>query len=126
MVNRDVVNAISALEYNRAFYHQENQQSLFPCERELLTSILSRIKNLKLTSFFTYEICGANALEWKLSTGLPHNICMFLLQIGKDGGAVFQQIDALSKDFDNIVELELGTPWPLQPDDMTVTLAQKF
>ncbi|KAD7478007.1 hypothetical protein E3N88_01143 [Mikania micrantha] len=30
------------------------------------------------------------------------------------------------KDFDNIVELELGAPWPLQPIEVTATLAHKF
>ncbi|XP_057959882.1 plastid-lipid-associated protein 6, chloroplastic [Malania oleifera] len=41
-------------------------------------------------------------------------------------GQVFQRIDILSKDFDNIVELQLGTPWPFPPVDATVTLAHKF
>ncbi|GAA0153564.1 hypothetical protein LIER_11771 [Lithospermum erythrorhizon] len=41
-------------------------------------------------------------------------------------GQVFQRIDILSKDFDNIVELELGTPWPLPPVEVTATLAHKF
>ncbi|KAG5240692.1 hypothetical protein OIU77_011616 [Salix suchowensis] len=41
-------------------------------------------------------------------------------------GQVFQRIDVLSKDFDNIVELELGVPWPLQPVEVTATLAHKF
>ncbi|XVF38494.1 hypothetical protein REPUB_Repub20aG0106900 [Reevesia pubescens] len=41
-------------------------------------------------------------------------------------GQVFQRIDVLSKDFDNIVELELGTPWPLPPLEVTATLAHKF
>ncbi|XP_011029792.1 PREDICTED: probable plastid-lipid-associated protein 6, chloroplastic [Populus euphratica] len=41
-------------------------------------------------------------------------------------GQVFQRIDVLSKDFDNIVELELGAPWPLQPVEVTATLAHKF
>ncbi|KAD7477910.1 hypothetical protein E3N88_01046 [Mikania micrantha] len=41
-------------------------------------------------------------------------------------GQVFQRIDILSKDFDNIVELELGAPWPLQPIEVTATLAHKF
>ncbi|KAF9677743.1 hypothetical protein SADUNF_Sadunf08G0139100 [Salix dunnii] len=41
-------------------------------------------------------------------------------------GQVFQRIDVLSKDFDNIVELELGAPWPLQPVELTATLAHKF
>ncbi|KAK9062584.1 hypothetical protein SSX86_019771 [Deinandra increscens subsp. villosa] len=41
-------------------------------------------------------------------------------------GQVFQRIDILSKDFDNIVELELGAPWPLEPIQVTATLAHKF
>ncbi|KAK6254728.1 Plastid lipid-associated protein/fibrillin conserved domain - like 10 [Theobroma cacao] len=41
-------------------------------------------------------------------------------------GQVFQRIDVLSKDFDNIVELELGAPWPLPPLEVTATLAHKF
>ncbi|KAJ8765211.1 hypothetical protein K2173_011471 [Erythroxylum novogranatense] len=41
-------------------------------------------------------------------------------------GQVFQRIDILSKDFDNIVELELGAPWPLPPLEVTATLAHKF
>ncbi|XWS53787.1 hypothetical protein CRYUN_Cryun10bG0030400 [Craigia yunnanensis] len=41
-------------------------------------------------------------------------------------GQVFQRIDVLSKDFDNIVELELGVPWPLPPLEVTATLAHKF
>ncbi|KAI3746716.1 hypothetical protein L6452_09155 [Arctium lappa] len=41
-------------------------------------------------------------------------------------GQVFQRIDTVSKDFDNIVELQLGTPWPLQPVEVTATLAHKF
>uniref|UniRef100_A0A7N0V5P8 Plastid lipid-associated protein/fibrillin conserved domain-containing protein n=1 Tax=Kalanchoe fedtschenkoi TaxID=63787 RepID=A0A7N0V5P8_KALFE len=41
-------------------------------------------------------------------------------------GQVFQRIDILSKDFDNIVELELGAPWPLPPIEVTATLAHKF
>lgn len=39
---------------------------------------------------------------------------------------VFQRIDVFSKDFDNIVELELGAPWPLPPAEVTATLAHKF
>lgn len=31
-----------------------------------------------------------------------------------------------SRDFDNIVELELGAPWPFPPLDVTATLAHKF
>ncbi|KAI4318059.1 hypothetical protein L6164_025868 [Bauhinia variegata] len=41
-------------------------------------------------------------------------------------GQVFQRIDIVSKDFDNIVELQLGAPWPLQPLEVTATLAHKF
>ncbi|XP_027118844.1 plastid-lipid-associated protein 6, chloroplastic [Coffea eugenioides] len=41
-------------------------------------------------------------------------------------GQVFQRIDVLSKDFDNIVDLELGAPWPLPPVELTATLAHKF
>ncbi|KAE9612082.1 hypothetical protein Lal_00022304 [Lupinus albus] len=41
-------------------------------------------------------------------------------------GQVFQRIDILNKDFDNIVELQLGTPWPLPPLEATATLAHKF
>lgn len=32
----------------------------------------------------------------------------------------------LSKDFDNIVEVEFGTPWPLPKVEATATLAHKF
>ncbi|GFP85836.1 probable plastid-lipid-associated protein 6 chloroplastic [Phtheirospermum japonicum] len=39
---------------------------------------------------------------------------------------VFQRIDVFSKDFDNIVELELGAPWPLPPLEVTATLVHKF
>ncbi|KAJ6981496.1 hypothetical protein NC653_024786 [Populus alba x Populus x berolinensis] len=35
---------------------------------------------------------------------------------------VFQRIDVQGKDFDNIVELELGAPWPLQSVEVTATL----
>ncbi|KAG4983699.1 hypothetical protein JHK87_028448 [Glycine soja] len=35
-------------------------------------------------------------------------------------GQVFQRIDILSKDFDNIVELQLGAPWPLQPLEIKI------
>ncbi|MQM00879.1 hypothetical protein Taro_033626 [Colocasia esculenta] len=41
-------------------------------------------------------------------------------------GQVFQRIDVVSKDFDNIVELQFGTPWPLPPAEATATLAHKF
>lgn len=41
-------------------------------------------------------------------------------------GQVFQRIDILSKDFDNIVEVQLGAPWPLPQINATATLAHKF
>ncbi|MBA0714032.1 hypothetical protein Golax_013028 [Gossypium laxum] len=41
-------------------------------------------------------------------------------------GQVFQRIDVISKDFDNIAEIELGAPWPLPPLEVTATLAHKF
>nr|AAR26484.1 harpin binding protein 1 [Oryza sativa Indica Group] len=41
-------------------------------------------------------------------------------------GQVFQRIDVVSKDFDNIVDVELGAPWPLPPVELTATLAHKF
>ncbi|XP_078148204.1 plastid-lipid associated protein PAP / fibrillin family protein [Carex rostrata] len=41
-------------------------------------------------------------------------------------GLVFQRIDVLSKDFDNIVELQFATPWPIPPIQATATLAHKF
>ncbi|XP_062109362.1 plastid-lipid-associated protein 6, chloroplastic [Humulus lupulus] len=41
-------------------------------------------------------------------------------------GQVFQRIDIFSRDFDNIVDLELGAPWPLPPIEVTATLAHKF
>ncbi|KAJ0963715.1 hypothetical protein J5N97_028837 [Dioscorea zingiberensis] len=41
-------------------------------------------------------------------------------------GQVFQRIDILSKDFDNIAELQLGAPWPLPPLELTATLSHKF
>ncbi|CAL5337386.1 unnamed protein product [Camellia sinensis] len=41
-------------------------------------------------------------------------------------GQVFQRIDIFGKDFDNIVELKLGTPWPIPPIELTATLAHKF
>lgn len=41
-------------------------------------------------------------------------------------GQVYQRIDVVSKDFDNIVEIELGAPWPLPPVEVTATLAHKF
>lgn len=39
---------------------------------------------------------------------------------------VFQRIDIVSKDFDNIVDLQIGAPWPLPPIELTATLAHKF
>jgi len=41
-------------------------------------------------------------------------------------GQVFQRVDVVSRDLDNIVELELGAPWPLPPLEATATLAHKF
>ncbi|KAF3791531.1 putative plastid-lipid-associated protein 6 [Nymphaea thermarum] len=41
-------------------------------------------------------------------------------------GQVFQRIDVVNKDFDNIVELQIGTPWPIPPFEVTATLAHKF
>jgi hypothetical protein len=41
-------------------------------------------------------------------------------------GQVFQRIDVVSRDLDNIVELELGAPWPLPPLEAMATLAHKF
>ncbi|VFQ65951.1 unnamed protein product [Cuscuta campestris] len=41
-------------------------------------------------------------------------------------GQVFQRIDVFSRDFDNIVDLELGAPWPFPPLQVTATLAHKF
>ncbi|CAH9136299.1 unnamed protein product [Cuscuta epithymum] len=41
-------------------------------------------------------------------------------------GQVFQRIDVFSRDFDNIVDLELGAPWPFPPIEVTATLAHKF
>lgn len=41
-------------------------------------------------------------------------------------GQVFQRVDVVSRDLDNIVELELGAPWPLPPVEATATLAHKF
>nr|AAR26490.1 harpin binding protein 1 [Vitis sp. NL-2003] len=41
-------------------------------------------------------------------------------------GQVFQRIDIVSKDFDNIVDLQIGAPWPLPPIELTATLAHKF
>ncbi|KAK8709748.1 hypothetical protein V6N13_060756 [Hibiscus sabdariffa] len=41
-------------------------------------------------------------------------------------GQVFQRIDVVSKDFDNIAEVVLGAPWPLPPLEVTAFLAHKF
>ncbi|TVU00384.1 hypothetical protein EJB05_54205, partial [Eragrostis curvula] len=41
-------------------------------------------------------------------------------------GQVFQRVDVVSRDFDNIVELEIGAPWPFPPVEATATLAHKF
>ncbi|KAK8684649.1 hypothetical protein V6N13_040665 [Hibiscus sabdariffa] len=41
-------------------------------------------------------------------------------------GQVFQRINVVSKDFDNIAEVELGAPWPLPPLQVTAILAHKF
>uniref|UniRef100_A0A0D9ZVY8 Uncharacterized protein n=1 Tax=Oryza glumipatula TaxID=40148 RepID=A0A0D9ZVY8_9ORYZ len=45
---------------------------------------------------------------------------------GLNATTVFQRIDVVSKDFDNIVDVELGGPWPLPPVELTATLAHKF
>jgi hypothetical protein len=39
---------------------------------------------------------------------------------------VFQRIDVVIQDFDNILELELGVPWPQPPVEATATLANNF
>lgn len=39
---------------------------------------------------------------------------------------MFQRIDVVSKDFDNIAEVEIGAPWPFPPVEATATLAHKF
>ncbi|WOL05180.1 putative plastid-lipid-associated protein 6, chloroplastic [Canna indica] len=41
-------------------------------------------------------------------------------------GQAFQRIDIVSNDFDNIVELQFGTPWPFPQVEATATLAHKF
>uniref|UniRef100_A0A0E0HC96 Uncharacterized protein n=1 Tax=Oryza nivara TaxID=4536 RepID=A0A0E0HC96_ORYNI len=41
-------------------------------------------------------------------------------------GQVFQRIDVVSKDFGNIVDVELGGPWLLLPVEVMATLAHKF
>jgi hypothetical protein len=39
---------------------------------------------------------------------------------------VFQRIDVVSKDFGNIVDVELGGLWLLLPVEVMATLAHKF
>lgn len=51
---------------------------------------------------------------------------MIILWFRNDANQVIQRIDVLSKDFDNIVELQFGTPWPIPPIEATATLAHKF
>lgn len=51
---------------------------------------------------------------------------MIILWFKNDANQVFQRIDVLSKDFDNIVELQFATPWPIPPIVATATLAHKF
>jgi len=41
-------------------------------------------------------------------------------------GQVYQRIDVLSKELDNIVDLRIGTPWPLPPLEATACLAHSF
>ncbi|KAB8098820.1 hypothetical protein EE612_028484, partial [Oryza sativa] len=41
-------------------------------------------------------------------------------------GQVFQRIDVVSKDFGNIVDVELGGLWLLLPVEVMATLAHKF
>ncbi|XP_057855031.2 plastid-lipid-associated protein 6, chloroplastic isoform X2 [Cryptomeria japonica] len=41
-------------------------------------------------------------------------------------GQVFQRIDVVRREFDNIVNLQIGTLWPLPPIEVTATLAHKF
>uniref|UniRef100_A0A0D9ZX62 Plastid lipid-associated protein/fibrillin conserved domain-containing protein n=1 Tax=Oryza glumipatula TaxID=40148 RepID=A0A0D9ZX62_9ORYZ len=41
-------------------------------------------------------------------------------------GQVFKRIDVVSKDFGNIVDVELGGPWLLLPVEVMATLAHKF
>ena len=52
-------------------------------------------------------------------------LCIYYLLFGCFE-QVYQRIDVFSKDFDNIVEIELGAPWPLPPVEVTATLAHKF
>lgn len=39
---------------------------------------------------------------------------------------VYQRIDVASRELDNIVDLNLPTPWPLPPIQVTATLAHSF
>lgn len=41
-------------------------------------------------------------------------------------GQVFQRIDIVGREFDNIVNLQIGTPWPLPPIEVTAKLAHSF
>jgi hypothetical protein len=41
-------------------------------------------------------------------------------------GQVYQRIDVLSKELDNIVDLRIGTPWPLPTLELTACLAHSF
>jgi hypothetical protein len=41
-------------------------------------------------------------------------------------GQVYQRIDVASKELDNIVDLRIGTPWPLPPIEVEATLAHSF
>eukprot|EP01018_Ginkgo_biloba_P026081 Gb_07161 [translate_table: standard] len=41
-------------------------------------------------------------------------------------GQVFQRIDIVGREFDNIVDLNIGTPWPLPLIEVTATLAHRF
>lgn len=41
-------------------------------------------------------------------------------------GQVFQRIDIVGREFDNIVNLQIGTPWPLPQIEVIATLAHSF
>eukprot|EP00252_Welwitschia_mirabilis_P003257 TRINITY_DN13350_c0_g1_i1.p1 TRINITY_DN13350_c0_g1~~TRINITY_DN13350_c0_g1_i1.p1 ORF type:complete len:265 (-),score=40.23 TRINITY_DN13350_c0_g1_i1:341-1135(-) len=41
-------------------------------------------------------------------------------------GQVFQRIDTITNDFDNVVNLRIGTPWPFPEIEVTATLAHRF
>lgn len=41
-------------------------------------------------------------------------------------GQVYQRIDVLARELDNIVELQINTPWPFPPIRVTATLAHTF